>query len=599
MGLKWDIDHMQKGFFINEFGEILEVKNVYENNKISIEKIQIGEKIYSVDNYKNYFDYNTSFDDIQFSSPEQRDLKMEKILYELAEIKAIDTSFYSKKKLKSGEEKTYFCERKTSLANTFFFYHKNTVDHPHFHINLPKNIPLGKDCLKLRKELNKVFVKNNIVPNCEILVEKNNIGEGKYEIREFQQVKKTLEKISWLYRQAESKVTNPKMSISEFLNNKKIIYKGVEIYQANHCYFTIQKNKSFTMSKLMLRGKNKGKIEEIKVHSLQETFEKYVSFANRAGSGQFLKELIERVEMFENIEIDKKYLEKYEKIDFSNEKAALKTLLSNIENGNKLSPDYKEFWRENINSEIGNKKELAEGIAELYKFRKNNIINFDKQKLITSYNKCVEKLEKKYADEIILKKFEEYLSKEKISENGVLEELKNEFKIKNAYLKKIDEKQCLICDKQIIDISFVLKNYSIKYKMDFKTAYQIIKYNQIEKITLEDIENIELREISEIVLDKVIQENKKEIIENCDTLNLKSDITAIISDNQHWLIEMFTDTLASGLEAILECFKAVLGYFKENINFSEFEEEKIKKLSEEMVDDFDFDVFRDERNELQ
>ena len=200
---------------------------------------------------------------------------------------------------------------------------------------------------------------------------------------------------------------------------------------------------------------------------------------------------------------------------------------------------------------------------------------------------------------MILKKFEEYLSKEKISENGVLEELKNEFKIKNAYLKKIDEKQCLICDKQIIDISFVLKNYSIKYKMDFKTAYQIIKYNQIEKITLEDIENIELREISEIVLDKVIQENKKEIIENCDTLNLKSDITAIISDNQRWLVEMFTDTLVSGLEAILECFKAVLGYFKENINFSEFEEEKIKKLSEEMVDDFDFDVFRDERNELQ
>ena len=580
MGLKWDIDHMQKGFFINEFGEILEVKNVYENNKISIEKIQIGEKIYSVDNYKNYFDYNTSFDDIQFSSPEQRDLKMEKILYELAEIKAIDTSFYSKKKLKSGEEKTYFFERKTSLANTFFFYHNNTVDHPHFHINLPKNIPLGKDCLKLRKELNKVFVKNNIVPNCEILVEKNNIGEGKYEIREFQQVKKTLEKISWLYRQAESKVTNPKMSISEFLNNKKIIYKGVEIYQANHCYFTIQKNKSFTMSKLMLRGKNKGKIEEIKVHSLQETFEKYVSFANRAGSGQFLKELIERVEMFENIEIDKKYLEKYEKIDFSNEKAALKTLLSNIENGNKLSPDYKEFWRENINSEIGNKKELAEGIAELYKFRKNNIINFDKQKLIKSYNKCVEKLEKKYDDEMILKKFEEYLSKEKISENGVLEELKNEFKIKNAYLKKIDEKQCLICDKQIIDISFVLKNYSIKYKMDFKTAYQIIKYNQIEKITLEDIENIELREISEIVLDKVIQENKKEIIENCDTLNLKSDITAIINTNEDSLIYSFAESVESGLKAVLACFEAVLNFVLDKLKF-DFDE--IEEIVDNMI----------------
>ena len=40
MGLKWDIDHMQKGFFINEFGEILEVKNVFfENGKIDISKI--------------------------------------------------------------------------------------------------------------------------------------------------------------------------------------------------------------------------------------------------------------------------------------------------------------------------------------------------------------------------------------------------------------------------------------------------------------------------------------------------------------------------------------------------------------------------------
>jgi len=373
------------------------------------------------------------------------------------------------------------------------------------------------------------------------------------------------------------------MSISEFLNTKKIIYKGVEIYQANHCYFTIQKNKSFTMSKLMLRGKNKGKIEEIKVHSLQETFEKYVSFANRAGSGQFLKELIERVEMFENIEIDKKYLEKYEKIDFSNEKAALKTLLSNIENGNKLSPDYKEFWRENINSEIGNKKELAEGIAELYKFRKNNIINFDKQKLIKSYNKCVEKLEKKYDDEMILKKFEEYLSKEKISENGVLEKLKNEFKIKNAYLKKIDEKQCLICDKQIIDISFVLKNYSIKYKMDFKTAYQIIKYNQIAKITLEDIDNIELREISEIVLDKVIQENKKEIIENCDTLNLKSDITAVVNTHEDSLIYSFSESVESGLKAVLACFKAVLNFVLDKLKFDFYEIEEIEEIVDNMI----------------
>jgi tellurite resistance protein len=65
------------------------------------------------------------------------------------------------------------------------------------------------------------------------------------------------------------------------------------------------------------------------------------------------------------------------------------------------------------------------------------------------------------------------------------------------------------------------------------------------------------------------------------------------------LIYSFYESVESGLKAILECFKAVLEYFKENINFSEFEEEKIKKLSEEMIDDFDFDVLRDEKNEIQ
>lgn len=38
MGLSGILTICKKGFFINEFGEILEVKNVYENNKISIEK---------------------------------------------------------------------------------------------------------------------------------------------------------------------------------------------------------------------------------------------------------------------------------------------------------------------------------------------------------------------------------------------------------------------------------------------------------------------------------------------------------------------------------------------------------------------------------
>ena len=82
MGIRWNIDHMNKSFFLNDLGKIEEVKNVfYENKKINLKKIIIGSVERKVSEFSEYFDYNTSFDDIQLpTNPEARDLLMQKVL---------------------------------------------------------------------------------------------------------------------------------------------------------------------------------------------------------------------------------------------------------------------------------------------------------------------------------------------------------------------------------------------------------------------------------------------------------------------------------------------------------------------------------------
>ena len=588
MGLKWDIDHMKKGFFLAENGEVLEVKNVFfENGKIDISKIIIGNEIHSVEKLTGYYDYHTSFDDIQFAADEheQRDKKMETVLEELANIKTIDTSFYSKKKLKNGEEKTYFCERKSSLTGTFFFYHNNTEDHPHFHISLAKNIPVGKNCFKLRKELNKVFVKHEIIPSCEILVEKNNIGEGKNSMVEFRRVKKTLEKISWLYRQAESKVTNPKMSSKKFLESKKFMYKGIEIYTANHCYFSLE-NKSFEMEKIMTRGKNKGKIEKIKVHSIQETLEKYTEFSEVGGSKQFVQEIIDRVESLENKKLDRNCLEKYKKIDFSDKKEMLKTLAKKLILGEKISQDYKNFWRENINSDVSENRIVAEGIQKLYKFRKNNLFSYEKKEITKAVYEIIEKVEtNSERTKKILEKLEDYVCEEKKSEKNVLEKLKSEFTIETAYFKKIDDHQFLVFDGNKIDISSVLLNLTKKKGIDFKTVFQAIKNNQLSEIEFESIENEHLQTISETVLQKILEndEYKEQLLNNFEIENFKDDITAVVNTHEDSLIYSFYESVESGLKAVLACFKAVLNFVLDKLKFDFYEIEKIEEIVDNMI----------------
>lgn len=396
MGLKWDTDHMEKGFYLDENNHIKEVKNVFlSNGKIDNSHILIDNKKFHVDCFQNYYDYNTSFDDIQFSiNKEETDRKMIEVLEELTEIKEIDTSYYSKKILVTKEEKTYFCKRKSSLAGTFFFYHNNVEEHRHFHIMLPKNIPTGKDHLKLRAELNKVFIKYELIPNCEITVAANETDNGRGEIKtKFQQYKKQLENISWLYKQAESRVTNPNKSVREFLESKKINYKGIEIYQNGRFYFTVQADRNFLFKKLSLKGATKGEMVERTAYSLNEVLKNYTQYSDRAGSKKFVSDIIDRVKKIDNIKIDNSFIEKYEEIDTKDTLKTLELLKNKIAEGEKINPEFKEFWRENIKSEDLEKRKLAEGIAELYKFRQNKVYEFNIEALNEKYEEYKEKLE--------------------------------------------------------------------------------------------------------------------------------------------------------------------------------------------------------------
>ena len=616
MGLKWDTDHMEKGLYLDENNRIKEVKNVFlSNGKIDNSHILIDNKKFHVDYFQNYYDYNTSFDDIQFSiNKDETDIKMIEVLEELASIKEIDTSYYSKKILATKEEKTYFCKRKNSLAGTFFFYHNNVEEHRHFHIMLPKNIPTGKDHLKLRTELNKVFIKYELIPNCEIIVAANETNRGRGEIKtKFQQYKKQLESISWLYKQAESKVTNPNKSVKEFLESKKFNYQGIEIYQNGRFYFTVQTDKNFIFKKLSLKGQNKGEIIERKAYSLNEVLKNYTQYAERAGSKKFVIDIIERVEKIDNIKIDKSFIQKYEEIDTTDSLKTLELLKNKIAKGEKINQEFKEFWRENIKSELPQKRELAKGIAELYKFRQNKVYEFDYDSLNKKYEEYKEKLERTYKIlsneeiEIILSTLKKLIPEEKISKKNICNRIKSELdsrgiEIKDIKIEETEKEIYIICDKNQIDISKIIKNncYGNYLDKNFKSISEIIKYNKILSFEFKDIKNNSLKNITKVLSKSiagivVLDCIKPDILESIE-YNVSNEINKmelnIIDYKEKFptlIFKHIIKEITKKITNILGCgeiYHSIIGeeveLIKESIN--KLEETQI----EEIIDEFEY-----------
>ena len=619
IGLKWYLDHMEKAFFLNEKNIIQEVFPVVENGKICTNKIKIDNTIFFLDDFKNYFEYNTSFDDIQLPlNSNERDEKMSSILYELADIKYIDSGYYKKWTNKTGEERVKFYERKSSLEGTFFFYHNNTDDHPHFHLYLKKDIPLGKDCLKLRAELNKVFSKHNIIPNCEIVVESNNTPEGKYKIREFQFYRGILEKISWLYKQAESEVTNPNMSASEFLATKKILVDGIEVYVSNRCYFTIQKESSFKMEVVINKGKENERKDMKTVHALNEIIDKYSEFSEVAGSKKYLAEIINRIEKIEGIVIDKNYIERYETIDNLKPIDTLKNLITKIHYGKKISSEYKDIWRNNILSKDKEKKLFAEAIAKIYQFRHNKLFSYNKKELEAVYLEYKEKIEKIGTFELKENKMEKikselnklveifenvnFVSKEELidamSEEGDIIQIINS----DIEFESLNGSSYMILPDKRIDLSKYIKEYGAKKDYKFKTLEDIMTYNKYKKMVKEFENEItnnhkELKDtLIEFTNKIVIKEKEGEIISNLinmSTVDIKDKFLDIINTQKviiekvnifHKNLEMedvvtefsyddIRDLIFKSYEKIIDVSRADVYYLDKKIEAAIFEYE--------------------------
>jgi hypothetical protein len=252
------------------------------------------------------------------------------------------------------------------------------------------------------------------------------------------------------------------------------------------------------------------------------------------------------------------------------------------------------IWRELALSESPFNRAVAEQITEIYQSRATKQRDIDYKRLEKASVKIKELYNLNEIQEKILGRFEELLKTETEKEGNIINTLKQEFRLDTLYIDKIDKTVLRFGNKdyETISLKSILQEKT--------TVYQVILENKIKNISFKNIDNAELSEISEIVLKKVVENNLEVILENQNEIDFELEaIGEQVNYSKDFLIQRFTEGLQEGLQAILECFKAVLEYFKENINFSEFEEEKIKKLSEEMIDDFDFDVLRDENNELQ
>jgi len=618
MGIRWNIDHMKKAFFLNEAGEIVEVKNVfYENEKINLKKIKVGSVERKVSEFSEYFDYNTSFDDIQLpTNPEARDLLMQEVLQKISEIKEIDTSYFSKKKLKNGEIKEYFCLRKQSLAGTFFFYHNNTEDHPHFHICMPKKVYTGKGCLRLRKELNSIFKEYGLIPNSEIIVDANEKNTKK--LLEFREVKNKLEKFSWLIKQAESKVTNPSETAREYLESKTFKDgNNRRIYQGNHTYF------SFLMENFVTEKVTEKTNKKIKVYSIPKLISEYKKMQEIGGSDQFVLELcnsIDRIFNFKTVKEDGGFynflnringfsFKKKLMIDYdATEKIILKSLATDVIKGSKLNPEYKIFWRKNFNSEDKILKFTAEGIQKLYSLRKNRVFDFDKEKVKKVYLELKSTLENLFEEKEMTEKivtfYETLLKKEVVNEANINQALKQEFGLEKVYTKKIEDTQFLILEtaelkKMKIELTQTLKKFSEIEGINFKTVYQIIKNNQLKNLNL-DVNEQNLKNVAEVVLENLVETNKNSFLnDEFDFKKMKADLSDAINLNEDTIIKKLILNFESGLSFLITIFKKIVNFVFCDLIFSQKEKIKLNDLENAIENDYFFEKeFPDEKNEI-
>ncbi len=369
--------------------------------------------------------------------------------------------------------------------------------------------------------------------------------------------------------------------------------------------------------------------KKIKVYSIPKLISEYKKMQKIGGSDQFVLQLcnsIDRIFNFKTVKEDGGFynflnringfsFEKKLMIDSdATEKIILKSLATDVIKGSKLNPEYKYFWRNNVNSEDPVSKFVAEGIAKLYSLRKNRVFEFDKEKVKQVYLELKSTLENLFEEKEMTEKivtfYETLLKKEVVNEANINQALKQEFGLEKVYTKKIEDTQFLILEtaelkKMKIELTQTLKKFAENEGINFVTSYQIIKNNQLKNLNLDGVEETNLKELSEIFLENIV-DSKKSIFLNSqvDFQKIKAEITETINLNSNKLILQLYTNFEKGLSILASIFKKIINFLSLDFLFSDEQkiilesiEEKIKNGFEEydFENDIDFDSFSEKK----
>ncbi len=91
------------------------------------------------------------------------------------------------------------------------------------------------------------------------------------------------------------------------------------------------------------------------------------------------------------------------------------------------------------------------------------------------------------------------------------------------------------------------------------------------------------------MLQKILEndEYKEQLLNNFEIENLKDDITAVVNTHEDSLIYSFSESVESGLKAVLACFKAVLNFVLDKLKFDFYEIEEIEEIVDNMISEIE------------
>lgn len=507
------------------------------------------------------------------------------------------------------------------MKNCFISLHLNETDHPHFHIVAPKSKNFGRGFYLLRKEVNNIAAKNDlVVPELCSGFEKTMLKDEKFrqEYNTFKTAGQVLSKISWTFEKARKE-----KDLEGFLNEK--------IY-GNNIFYAGKYAVSFENTEHKLKSlKNKRNL-----YSFSQLMNEYNGFEH-AGSNSLTKkilkenkELLKKVLNFELEETKSKIQEKFEKEEY---KELIRDLADRISKNKKIDSAYREFWLENKDSKDEKTIFVMDCIQELYNERKIQNKKFDIQKINEIYKSFEEKLEDieitekiseyydirdwqggevyddyDYDDDYydddddyaeILDKFKDILSKETKNDTNVFNELRAEFR--TVEISRVRGKNNVIkINGNEVDISHILAD------LGGKTIYQVIYNNKLTEASLEGLNEVCWGETEEKIIEIIFTSSIELLVEELDDETLKNNFNkkdfvklknSYIDTRNRYIDYSSTPALldlGDVFEGLVNIVSQFVSIFFESYNFGK---EIVSKIKEKVSENDDFREIKKEIEE--